>query len=113
MLLTGLSVLGQFHEQVYPLVVLATVVGELVRGLVDLAVAFPTPHDNFVGSNHRFSPNVRCGAVDDAMVQVFAGTYTMSTSWLALRAGTTCPDWLPMLDVLVGPVAISVFVSVY
>ena len=52
----------------------------------------------------------RRGLSDDTNVNIYAGLYALTVSWLSLRTSTFCPHWLIPLDGLLPWMAIAVFV---
>lgn len=53
----------------------------------------------------------RRGVIDDAVLNVFAGSYTAAATWLAVRESEACPEWLPGWDGTAVPwMAAAVFV---
>jgi hypothetical protein len=51
----------------------------------------------------------RRGLADDANVNIYAGVYALTVSWLALRTSSFCPEWLIALDFILPRVAMGVF----
>jgi hypothetical protein len=62
-----------------------------------------------IDPRYRVSPNIRCGCSDDALVHMYAASYTTACAWLALRTSVACPSSLINWDVVFGPCAALVF----
>lgn len=58
----------------------------------------------------QVSPNIRTGAVDDAVVHLYAAAYTASATWLAWRTSPLCPSLLTQIDLIACPLAFCTFV---
>jgi hypothetical protein len=52
----------------------------------------------------------RRGLSDDTCVNVYAGLYAVTVSWLSYRTGTFCPEWMVSLDGILPWMAMAVFV---
>lgn len=79
----------------------------LILALLDYKASIP-PYTQ--SPTNAVSPNIRMGAVDDAVVHLYASLYTAGAVWLALRVGPLCPSWLTSLDPLFGALAASIFI---
>jgi len=95
--LSACNVAGYYEEQFYANVVLLCVGLGFCNAIADLTY-------------RDISKNIRRGSIDMKVLQVYAGTYTASVSWLALRVyPEVCPSWLPAFDPVVGWISVLVF----
>jgi len=94
------NVLGVYEEGVYaPLVVSCVALG-LVNAVLDAT------------ETEGVSSQARRGSIDARVLQVYAGTYSASVCWLALRVyPPVCPGWLTGLDGMFGTVASVLFLA--
>ena len=61
-------------------------------------------------TGYKISYLNRRGVADDPSVNIYAGLYSLSVSWLALRACEVCPSWLTMFDTTIPWLASFIFV---
>lgn len=94
------NVLGVYEETVYAPLDLACVILGLINAVLD------------VNETKGVSENIRRGSIDAKVLQVYAGTYSVSVCWLALRVyPSICPSWLPTLDPIMGTAASVLFAA--
>ena len=101
----GCNIVGYYGDAFLWGVWVATVLG-VVNGVLDLVDSSP-PYSTT--SLDTVSSNVRSGAIDDAFVHFYSGVYTISASWLTLRASPACPEWMTLFDPLLGSAATVAF----
>lgn len=98
--LSGCNVLGQYDEGLYGVLVTSCVGLGLANAVADATVS------------RGVSRNVRRGAIDARVLQLYAGAYSTAVSWLALRVyPPACPGALPALDSILGTAASVVFAA--
>jgi len=91
------NVIGYYGEQIYTNIVISCVGLGFCNAIADLV-------------RGDISKNIRRGSIDEKVLRVYSGTYTASTSWLALRVyPQLCPEWLPAFDPVIGWVSVLVF----
>jgi len=95
------NVLGLYQEHIYaPLVISCCTLG-LANALLDT-----------IESKGITTKNIRRGSIDPKVLSVYAGTYSASVCWLALRVyRPVCPTWLKYLDPITGTVTSVLFVA--
>lgn len=94
------NVFGVYDEGVYAPLVLSCIGLGLVNAILD------------ANETKGVSENVRRGSIDAKVLQVYAGTYSASVCWLALRVyPPVCPTWLQVLDPITGTAASALFVA--
>lgn len=101
------NILGRYSS-IYSTLEFASVILGLLSGLAGLLQAatgykINRPTDSSIGGKRRR------GLADDANVNIYAGIYTLTVSWLALRTSTFCPEWVISLDSFLPRLAIGVF----
>jgi hypothetical protein len=113
--LAAFNVVGNYNDGYLALQQISICLAVLSSALDFQAVARSNGGRNDRDSQHsidpryRVSPNMRCGCSDDALVHMYAASYTAACAWLALRTSVACPSSLINWDVVVGPCAALVF----
>lgn len=93
------NVSGTYNEQYQQLEIVAIALGFLST----FAYMFQ------LITEYKISPNIRCGIIDDATVNLYALAYTGVVSWLALRTCDLCPSWLQYFDGILPILSVFVF----
>ena len=100
-ILSFCNVLGLYEENIYAPLVLSSVVLGLTNAVLDITE-----------SKGITKNNIRRGSIDPKVLQVYAGTYSISVCWIALRTyPPICPAWLPTFDPILGPVTSFLFAA--
>lgn len=99
------NIIGEYNNVYLYLEATVVAVG-MLTALADYKASVPP----YASPTDAVSPNIRSGAVDDAVVHLYAAIYTASTIWLALRSGPLCPSWLPSFDPVLGMAAAAIFI---
>lgn len=89
-----------FYTDVYTNLEIASVGLGIVSGLATFLQ---------IATGYKITNHSRRLLVNDSNVNIYAGTYALATSWLALRASNACPGWLISMDVILPWVCIFVF----
>ena len=93
------NVLGIYDDSYLQLEIVSVILG-FANAAADFRASPP----------NQISPNIRTGAVDDALVHWYAATYTASATWLALRTSFACPSLLTTFDPLLATMALGIFI---
>jgi hypothetical protein len=101
------NIVGNYSSLYSILEMISVILGLLsgLAGLLQAATGYKINHPSHFGSGKR-----RRGLADDANVNVYAGLYALTVSWLALRTISFCPSWLMSSDSFLPVIAIGVFV---
>lgn len=105
---TGISlsnVAGSYNDFYLSLEAVAIPLG-LLTAAADYIASIPP----YAAPVDTVSPNVRCGTADDAVIHLYSSGYTASATWLALRVGPFCPQWLSALDPILGLLSAGIFI---
>lgn len=95
------NILALYQENVYaPLVTSCCVLG-MLNAILDV-----------METKGITAKNIRRGSIDPKVLTIYAGTYSASVCWLALRVyPPACPTWLPNLDPIMGAVTSTLFLA--
>jgi hypothetical protein len=102
------NIFGIYTEQLYTNLEIASIELGLLSGFVTF-LQIATGYKIRKYSLDIDGTNCRRGLAEDSNVNLYAGTYSITVSWLALRESNACPNWLESMDYVLPWISLSVF----
>ena len=102
------NIFGIYTPELYTNLEVASIVLGILSGLVTY-LQIATGYKIRKYSLDIDGTNCRRGLAEDSNVNFYAGTYSITVSWLALRESNACPNWLESMDYVLPWISLSVF----